>query len=121
MLRAELQPEPMQSLGPSFLHPLNPCFIPWCKFSCNGNGLSTKDWLRALGIKDNLGCNGPSRSEPAARLMAIGSANEELDLATQCASGRRRCSRRRSIFYARDGRRAAAGSGDAGADRRGKE
>src|SRR5438094_10081708 len=114
MLRAELQPEPMQSSGPSFLHPLNPCFVPWCKFSCNGNGLSTKDWLRALGIKDNLGCIGPSRSEPAekARQTTIGSANEQLDLATPCASGHRRYARRCSIFHARDGRRTTTGNGD---------
>ena len=126
MLRAELQPEPVQfpcKPGPVISPSPDSCFIPCRKFSCNGNGLSTKDWLRALGIKDNLGCIGPSRSEPAekARQTTIGSANEELDLATQCAPGRRRRSRRCSIFHARDGRSAATGNGDAGADRRGEE
>src|SRR3954447_26127680 len=113
---------PRADLGPVISPSPDACFIPCRKFSCNGNGLSTKDWLRTLGIKDNLGCIGPSRSEPAekARQTTVGSANEELDLATPYASGYRRRSRKRSIFDARAGRGAAAGSRDAGADRRGK-
>src|SRR5512141_29298 len=118
MSRAELWPEPTQFLSPSFPSP-DLCLASCRKFSCIGNRLSTKDWLRALGIKGSLGCNGPSRREPEekAQQTVIGSAYEELNLATQFAPGGWRRSRRCSIFHARDGGCAATGSSNPGADR----
>ena len=45
------------------------------------NGLSTKDWLRAIGIKDSVRCTGPNKNKPEDGYgkQANGNVNKEFD------------------------------------------